>query len=241
MRRQPSVLLACIAFFALLVLPAHAAAPVKDPHHTDAGFFDIHVCNWPDQPLFLMGLFSTTQYRDIASIELFAPNGSTMGPLDLTRYRPVIQPDKTEKRVIMAHFAIPEKHSEGWYHLRITMKNGRILEASDHVVLKVLPFAKGQQPAAGSENIPMPSELRWDPVPGAAFYQVYLRDEWESERYLLVSRIIKDTFIKIPPGLLKPGGSYTWRIHARNIDGDPEWGDFNHGSLAKEIDFTIAH
>lgn len=120
------------------------------------------------------------------------------------------------------------------------MKNGKAFDARDHVVRKVLPFASGHQPPAQSENVPMPNELRWDPVPGAGFYQVYVRDEWESERYLLTSKVIKDNFLKIPAGLFKPGGSYTWRIHARDVNGDPEWGDFNHGSLAREVRFSIA-
>lgn len=24
-------------------------APMKDPHYTEVGFFDIHVCNWPNK------------------------------------------------------------------------------------------------------------------------------------------------------------------------------------------------
>ncbi|MCF8178084.1 MAG: fibronectin type III domain-containing protein [Sulfuritalea sp.] len=229
-----------LGILTVLTLQVFAATSDKDPHYTEAGFFDIHVCNWPDQPLFLMALFSTKHFNDIARIELLTPNGSTMGLFDPKRYRVVDEPGKEEKRVLIAHFGIPNENPEGWYSARITMKDGRKFEARDHVLRKLLPFASNPQPPAGAENIPMPTELRWDPVPGAAFYQVYLRDEWESERYLLKTKIIKDNFFKLPPGLLKPGGSYTWRIHARNIDGDPEWGDFNHGSLAKEISFTIA-
>lgn len=232
-RLFPAVLAAC-------AISSSLAAPAADPHQTEVGFFDIHVCNWPDQPLFLMALFSTRQFKDIARIDLVAPDGSQLGPMDLSRYRPGEDADKVEKRVLMTHYPIPGKSPDGWYRARIVMKDGRTFDARDHVVQKVLPFARGHQPADRSENNPLPNELRWDPVPGARFYQVYVRDEWESERYLLISKVIDDNFLKLPPGLFKPGGSYTWRVHARDMNGDPEWGDFNHGSLAREVRFSVA-
>ncbi|KAF0167045.1 MAG: hypothetical protein FD157_207 [Rhodocyclaceae bacterium] len=232
-RMFPAGLAAC-------VMSLSFAAPAADPHHTEVGFFDIHVCNWPDQPVFLMALFSTTKFKDIARIDLTAPDGTGLGSLDLGRYRPGEEADKTEKRVLMTHYPVPEKNPDGWYRARITMKNGKTFDAQDHVVQRVLPFAGGHQPPDQAEGVPMPGELRWDPVPGASFYQVYVRDEWESERYLLTSKIIKDNFLKIPLDLFKRGGSYTWRVHARDINGDPEWGDFNHGSLAREVRFSIA-
>lgn len=244
MKQRPSLkrtVMAAVITVAFSAAPVvFAAPPPNDPHYTEAGFFDIHVCNWPDQPLFLMALFSTTHFNEIARIDLFAPDGTNLGPLDLNRYRPSKDAENHEKRVLMTHYPIPEKNADGWYHARITMRDGKTFDARDHVVRKVLPMAGGHQPAAQSENVTMPDELRWDPVPGAGFYQIYVRDEWENERYLMISKIIKDNFLKIPPGLLKPGGSYTWRIHARDINGDPEWGDFNHGSLAKEVHFSVA-
>lgn len=240
MKRRYSPHRTIAAAVAAFAMSAATATPADDPHHTKAGFFDIHVCNWPDQPLFLMALFSTTHFKDIARIDLIAPDGTKLGPFDQSRYRPGDEPGKEEKRVFMTHYPIPEKSADGWYRAHIAMKDGRTFDARDHVARKVLPLASGHQPPAQAENVPMPNELRWDPVSGAGFYQVYVRDEWESERYLLTSRIIKDNFLKIPPGLFKPGGSYTWRVHARDINGDPEWGDFNHGSLAREVRFSIA-
>ncbi|MCM2289473.1 MAG: hypothetical protein NDI67_10635, partial [Sulfuritalea sp.] len=76
------------AILAAFAISSSLAAPAADPHQTDVGFFDIHVCNWPDQPLFLMALFSTRQFKDIARIDLVAPDGSQLGPMDLSRYRP---------------------------------------------------------------------------------------------------------------------------------------------------------
>lgn len=240
MKRHTRIQVAVMSVLAACALSVSATPPADDPHYTEVGFFDIHVCNWPDQPLFLMALFSTRHFREIDRIDLIGPDGTELGPLDLNRYRPGEDTDKAEKRVLMTHYPVPEKNPDGWYRARITMKDGRTYDARDHVVQKLLPFAGGHQPATQAENVPMPAELRWDPVPGARFYQVYVRDEWESERYLLTSKVIADNFLRIPPGLFKPGGSYTWRVHARDVNGDPEWGDFNHGSLARETRFSIA-
>jgi hypothetical protein len=236
--------LSCIRRLALVAtaataLSASAASPTDDPHHTAAGFFDIHVCNWPDQPPFLMALFSTKQFRDIVRIDLIAPDGSMLGPMDLNRYR-ATGGGTDEKRVLMTHYPIPDREPEGWYRARIALNNGTSLESSDRVVKAILPFASGQQPRDGAEGVAMPSELKWNPVPGASHYQIYLRDEWESERHLLISAIITETTLKLPSGLLKPGGSYSWRVHARDMNGSPVWGDFNHGSLARETRFSVA-
>ena len=40
----------------LMLVSFNAYAGV-DKHYSKAGFFDIHVCNWPNQPLFFMALF----------------------------------------------------------------------------------------------------------------------------------------------------------------------------------------
>jgi len=240
MNPLPRLLRAALATTATAVTAAGAAPPVDDPHYTPAGFFDIHVCNWPDQPLFLMALFSTTKFKDIAGIELIAPDGSRLGPMDLARYRSAGGSGADEKRVMITHYSFPARQPEGWYVARITLKDGTTYLSKDHVVKAVLDFVKGHRPADGAEGVTMPTALTWEPVPGASHYQVYLRDEWESDRYLLASKIIAETSLPLPPGLLKAGGSYTWRVHARNLNGSPEWGDFNHGSLAREARFTVA-
>ena len=71
----------------------------KDPHYTDVGFFDIHVCNWPDQPAFFMSLFSTTKFDLLKEIRVFKPDGDVLVTLGLDRYNLVQKPGKPEKRV----------------------------------------------------------------------------------------------------------------------------------------------
>jgi hypothetical protein len=46
--------------------------------------------------------------------------------------------------------------------------------------------------------------------------------------------------LKLKPGLLKPGGYYSWRVHARDSNGNVLLGDFNHGSLSTPITFSLA-
>ena len=50
-----------------------------DPHYTPAGFFDIHICNWPENPRFLMALFSTARFDEIAKVAIFTPDGAHVG------------------------------------------------------------------------------------------------------------------------------------------------------------------
>jgi len=60
-----------IAVFVLLfnadALAESDLAPVfdSDPHRNEPGFFDMHICNWADRPLFFKSLFSTTHFNKI--------------------------------------------------------------------------------------------------------------------------------------------------------------------------------
>ncbi|MBE0614513.1 MAG: hypothetical protein IH604_12660 [Burkholderiales bacterium] len=209
-------------------------------HHTEAGFFDIHVCNWPNQPVFLMALFSTTRYKEIGEIEVFDPGNRSLGRLDLRRYRLVLNPGKPEKRVFIANIAVPDKAADGWYSARITMRAGETFSARDYVALGRLPRAGDLIPADGAENVTLPKELKWNAVPGAKYYQVFVKDLWDGERLILTSTMLDKPRLALPPGLLQPGGAYSWRVHARDVNEDPKLGDFNLGSLSAEVKFSVA-
>ena len=58
--RLPTLLL-----LASSCLPGAQAAMPGDTHHNDAGFFDIHVCNWPGRPPFFMPLFSMARFNKV--------------------------------------------------------------------------------------------------------------------------------------------------------------------------------
>jgi hypothetical protein len=222
-----------------LSLPA-SAAPKDDPHYNSVGFFDIHVCHWPDRPLFYLMLFSTTRFADVERVEVFYPDGRPLAPFDMNRFRIVKRDGKPEKRVFMTNVPLPADAPAGWYRATIRLKDGSTHAARDRVEILRLPMAAGLQPAPDSENIPMPAQLSWQPVPGAKHYQVYIWDKWRGEKELFRSKIISEPRLALPPGLLQRGGSYKWRVHARDVNEHVELGDFNHGSLSPFAVFTIA-
>lgn len=231
------ILLACAAAPGWAAGPAGAAK--RGPHYVPSGFFDIHVCHWPDPGMFLMALFSTTQFADIQRIEVFAPGGEPLGELDMTRFRLGHKPGEPEKRVFIRNIPA-ENAGDGWYRARVTLRDGSTQEARDYVAIRKLPIATGLKPAHGAENIPVPAELSWNPIPGAAYYQVFIKDMWDGEKVILTSALLKEPRLPLPKGLIQPGGIYSWRIHARDVNEHAELGDFNDGSLSAEAGFSVA-
>ena len=228
--------LACLLTTGIAV--ASGEQTTQDPHYNEAGFFDIHVCNWPDRPVFLMPLFSTTQGDAIRSIEVLTPDRQSLVQLDLSRYRSITQENKPDKRVFINQIDVPPKAENGWYSARITLDDGRRFTAKDYVVISRLTQAGGQVPADGAEVV-LPDVLRWKPVPGARFYQVFIRDLWDDDRLIHTSKLLGSPALELPPGLLEPGGYYSWIIHARDTNEDAMLGDFNHGSLNRAATFTV--
>lgn len=231
----------CLSFgltklvFASEIIPA----PEDDPHSTKVGFFDIHVCNWPDQPLFFLTLFSSYQYQDIAKVEIFTPQGSRIGELDFNKFRIIEKKGKPLKKAFIKHFDIPKGAGDGWYYTHVTMKDGKVYEAKDFVVLRKMERASNPVPKVGSENIALPEKLTWDKIPGAKYYRVFIEDAWEGTS-ILASDLLDKPELILPKDLLKAGGYYSWRIHARDVNENVLLGDFNHGSLTDPMTFSIA-
>jgi len=219
--------------------PEVVPAPEADPHYTDVGFFDIHVCNWPDNQKFLMGLFSTFHFNDIQSIELFDNRGKSMGQLDPERYRLVPNKEKKEKRVYIKHFSVPADNPDGWYSALITMNNGRKYLAKDYVVAQWLGIGEAVTPADQQTAVALPVTLSWKAIPGAKHYRVFIKDEWAAQTVHESPVLDKPQYV-LPKGVLEPGGEYSWRIHARDVNENALLGDFNHGSLSQPFSFTVA-
>lgn len=214
-----------------------ATAPL---HRIEIGFFDIHVCNWSDRPLFFMALFSTPRFDDIAAIEILDPDGRSIGTLDTSQYRLARTAGQPEKRVFIRQFPVPPAAKNGWYAARVTARDGATFVARDFVVVSRLPIAGSAHPAPGAEDIAMPSELRWRAIDGARHYQVFVQDIWDSEKLIYTSPLHAEPRAPLPAGLLKAGGYYAWRIHARDVNEHELLGDFNHGSLGPVMKFSIA-
>jgi len=213
--------------------------PTHDPHYTDAGFFDMHVCNWPDRATFFLALFSTERFQEVKSIEVFRPDGRKLVSMDLTRYRLLKRKDKPEKHVFMKEIDLPADAADGWYRARITLNNGQVYRAADYLVIYSMGIVSGMTPSQSTGEIAIPTEMKWSPVAGAPYYRVYITDKWDG-KVIYESKLLKETRLSLPPGLIKPDGYYSWRVQARDVDGNILFGDFNHGSMSAEATFTAA-
>lgn len=224
--------------------PAHAgkSEPSQwerpDPHRNEAGFFDVHVCNWPGRPLFYMPLLSTTRFDELKKAEVLYPDGKLLGQLNLDQYRTIERKGSPVKRVFIKEFDVPADAKDGWYQLRVTLANGEVFVAGDYVALLALPQATGLKPG-GDAVVPLPDTLSWDPVKGAAYYQVYVRDLWNDGKMIHTSELLTQPQLKLPSGLLEKGGMYSWSVHARDVNEHPVLGDFNHGSISPPATFEV--
>jgi len=217
-----------------------SAPPSPDPHYGPAGFFDIHVCNWPGRALFFMPLFSTERYAEVESVEVLKPDGELLVELDLSRYRTIERDDKPDKRVFIGQLDVPPGAVDGWYTSRTRLAGGEVHINRDYVILHTLPQAGGLVPARGEELPELPAKLSWEPVPGANFYQVFIRDLWNEDQLIHSSKLLGEAQLELPPGLLQRGGLYSWVVHARDTNNHVLLGDFNHGSLNAPASFSVS-
>ena len=236
MRSIVFAVLACLGLFHQ-ALADQQDPHYQDPHYIEVGFFDIHVCNWPDRPPFIMALFSTTQFDNVDRVSIYTPSGGLLGDLNLARFRAFKTKEGKDKRAFITHFSMPDKTTDGWYKAVITLKDGRRFEAKDYVIHALMPLPTGMQPAADAKDVPLPGELHWDPVPGASYYQAYVYDKW-NDKLVFKTPVIRDTFFKLPPGFLQPGGLYGWTLNARDVNEHVLLGDFNDGTVSPELLFT---
>jgi hypothetical protein len=219
---------------------AAGTAHSNDPHYTAAGFFDIHVCNWPDRELFFMPLFSTTRYSEITAIEVRHPDGKRLTALDLGKFM-VLKPEgKPEKHVFMTQMDVPDGAADGWYSATIRLADGTQFIAKDFVVIEPLARPSGMNPPDGAEAIAVPEKLTWSAVAPGSYYQVFIRDVWNDGKLIYKSKLLREPQLAVPAGLLKPDGLYSWQIHARDTNEDVMLGDFNKGSMSRIATFSTA-
>lgn len=230
-----------ILFLAVLAASTGNSASNKknDVHYSEAGFFDMHVCNWPGRELFFLVVFSTFKYDQIRSVTIFRPDGSVLGKMDLSRYKVVMNKGKPEKRAFINQFGREKGDANGWYRADVELANGEHYEARDYVEIRRLDMARAVAPRNEEELATPPDQIEWEAIPGARFYKLFIRDLWDDGRLIHESKLLKTHRYSLPKGLLNPGGWYSWKVHARDVNEDPRLGDFNHGSLSDEVQFTI--
>ena len=222
----------------LVSLPAFADKS-KDQHYTDAGFFDIHVCNWPDRPPFYLALLSTERFDEVESVRIEDSNGEHVGDIGFDVVRKIRRKNKPEKRVFISHFPVTGDAQDGWFQAVIVLENGERYTAKDYVTHQLLGRAQGHKPAGGVEIDTVPSRLQWDAIDGAGYYQVFIRDKWDGDKLIHSSRLLTTNHYTPPEGLLEEGGYYAWKVHARDVNEDIKLGDFNLGSQSKWEEFMI--
>jgi len=186
-----------------------------------------------------MALFSTPRYAEIRSVEILTPRGALLTELDLKRFRTLKRDSKPDKRVFIQELDLPADAANGWYRARTRLANGDEFITQDFVIVYEMPHAGGQAPAHGAELAEIPAMLTWDPVPGAGFYRVFIRDLWDENHLIYASKLLAQPRLELPPGLLRKGGMYSWMIHARDTDSHILLGDFNHGSRNTPASFQI--
>lgn len=221
-------------------LDARAQAPDADPHYSAAGFFDIHVCDWPEKPPFFFILFSSKRFEEIARIEVFTPDNRLMGELSLNDYRTILLAGKPFKKVFIQHIPTQADSQDGWYSARVTLKDGKQFLARDYVQVQALKRVNHFEPGDGADNVALPTELKWQAVAGARHYQVFISDSWADGKQIYASDVLNEPRLALPKGLLQPDGLYAWRVHARDVNEDVRLGDFNSGSLSREAKFSTA-
>lgn len=226
-----------ILLLATLVVRAGDNKHPGDPHYTEPGFFDIHVCNWPDREPFYMVLFSTEQYEAIETVQVTGANGRAIGELDPGKYR--VSDTEPGARILTSHIPIPKEYEDGWFDARIIMKDGSSHRAADLVIHKLMPYVRGHVPEDGAEDIPLPGVLKWEDVFGAYWYRVFIRDLWNDNKLIYSSRLLPYPEFDIPDDLLQPGGYYAWKVQARDEKGDLKLGDFNMGSQSDWVTFSV--
>ena len=67
---------------------------------------------------------------------------------------------------------------------------------------------------------------------------MFIRDLWK-EKDIYTSELLDKPELLLPKGLLKAGGYYAWRVHARDVNEHALLGDFNNGSLTSHVTFSI--
>lgn len=227
---------------ALIFTPAYAEdAPVlqNDPHRNEIGFFDMHLCNWPDRNRFFKILFSTEKFADVTSMQVLTPEGDVLTELEQNKFMRLTRKNKPEKRVYLLDLDVPDNATTGWYRIKVTDKQGREYQASDYMIMSRLERAGGMTPSEETGDVALPVTLKWKPVAGANWYKVYVRDVWD-DKLVYRSKLIHEPVVEIPAEKLEAGGDYYWTIHARDTNEHILLGDFQMGSMSEKVFFSVA-
>ena len=81
--------------------------------------------------------------------------------------------------------------------------------------------------------------MSWNPFDGAAWCQVFIRDQWNDGKLIYSSKLIDTPWIELPQGLLEARYYYSWKVCARDVDSHIQLGEFNIDSLSERAEFSL--
>ena len=211
----------------------------SDPHYNQIGFFDIHICNWPERPYYFKIIFSSEYFDRIKTMDVHMPDNQLLVSLDKSKYRTLKRRNKPDKRVYILDIDVPDSATAGWYKINITTDDGATFQAQDYVIMSRLEKTTEMYPSSDNDEFDLPVTLKWKPVPGSKYYQTFVRDAW-TEILVFKSKLIDTPEITIPDDRLEPGGHYYWTVHSRDTNEHVLLGDFHMGSMSNKTYFTVA-
>jgi len=240
MIKHVATVLILSSLFMINALYADEAAVLnKDPHYNSLGFFDIHICNWPQRTNYFKVLFNTDKYQYIDSMSVYTPEDKLLVTLDKTQFKTLKRKYRPDKRIYLVDIDVPEFATTGWYKIDVKTKNGKSFQAKDYVVMSRLERVTEMTPSGVDAEVSLPVTLQWKTVPGAYYFQVCVRDAW-SDELLYSSNVIETNAIRIPENILDAGGYYYWSVSARDVNGHILLGDFHMGSMSEKAYFNVA-
>jgi hypothetical protein len=235
--QQPFARYCLLSLLYIAFLAPLNAGEADDPHYSQAGFFDLHLCHWPDRAPFFKAVFSTFDFNNLESVSIENPDGTEILKLDTSSFIEFKSKGR-KKRAFLQDHELADTPKAGWYTAKIHLKDGTVAEARDYVDPGLLPFAEKTYPEE-SQEVPLPVTVRWNPIKGATHYKVVIRDIWNNRKIAFRSKLITETALTIPDGKLEVDGEYEWLVHARDVNEDPILGDFNLGSQTAYSTFTV--
>jgi hypothetical protein len=235
--QQPFARYCLLSLLYIAFLAPLNAGEADDPHYSQAGFFDLHLCHWPDRAPFFKAVFSTFDFNNLESVSIENPDGTEILKLDTSSFIEFKSKGR-KKRAFLQDHELADTPKAGWYTAKIHLKDGTVAEARDYVDPGLLPFAEKTYPEE-SQEVPLPVTVRWNPIKGATHYKVVIRDIWNNRKIAFRSKLITESALTIPDGKLEVDGEYEWLVHARDVNEDPILGDFNLGSQTAYSTFTV--
>lgn len=240
MIKHVATVLMLSSLFMINALYADEAPELKqDPHINALGFFDIHICNWPQRPNYFKVLFNTEKYQYIDSMSVYTPEDKLLVTLDKTKFKTLKRKYRPDKRIYILDIDVPEFATTGWYKIDVKTKNGKSFQAKDYVIMSRLERVSKMTPSGEDIEVRLPVTLQWKTVPGAYYYRVFVRDAWTDE-LVYSSNTIEKNAIRIPKNRLETGGYYYWSVNSRDLNGHILLGDFHMGSMSEKAFFNVA-